>query len=204
MFAGCVGIVCLPDIADDSCKKRPVLSIVLAARSGILKTQEPKSLRTDLAGSDVLASVASIGLLSTECGVRMEGELMHLEHIGYMVHDPVDVARWYCDHLDFCITRQMTQSPWTHFLVDGSGRMMLEIYNNPKAQVPDYASQDPLVLHLAFAVDDVDRVRARLLFAGAKTEGEITATAAGDQLAMLRDPWGLAIQLAKRAKDMVT
>jgi glyoxylase I family protein len=130
----------------------------------------------------------------------MEGEVMHLEHIGYMVSDPVAVARWYCDQLNFRVFRQMSHSPWTHFLVDGSGRMMLEIYNNPKAQVPNYASLDPLVLHLAFAVDDVEQIRGQLLIAGAKAEGEISVTAAGDRLAMLRDPWGLAIQLAKRAK----
>lgn len=127
---------------------------------------------------------------------------MHLEHIGYMVSDPVAVARWYCDHLSFRVARQMSKSPWTHFLVDGSGRMMLEIYNNPKAQVPDYAALDPLVLHLAFAVDDVQQVRGCLLAAGAKAEGEVTMTAAGDQLAMLRDPWGFAIQLAKRSQAM--
>jgi len=125
--------------------------------------------------------------------------MMQLEHIGYLVNDPVAVARWYCDHLGFRIARQMSHSPWTHFLVDGSGQMMLEIYNNPKAKVPDYASFDPLVLHLAFAVEQVESTREHLIAAGAQAEGEITVTAAGDQLAMLRDPWGFAIQLAKRA-----
>ena len=59
------------------------------------------------------------------------------------------------------------------------------------------------MLHFAFAVDDPAAVRERLLAAGASAEGELTTTAAGDQLAMLRDPWGLAIQLAKRKQPMV-
>ena len=33
--------------------------------------------------------------------------------------------------------------------------------------------------------------------------GDISVTPAGDQLAMLRDPWGFAIQLAKRNQPMI-
>jgi glyoxylase I family protein len=128
---------------------------------------------------------------------------MRIEHVGYMVQDPPAVAQWYCDHLGCRVARQMSQSPWTHFLLDGAGQAMLEIYNNPKAHVPDYGAIDSLVLHVAFAVDDVARERARLLAAGAKAEGEMVVIASGDQLAMLRDPWGFAIQLAKRAQPMI-
>jgi len=41
-----------------------------------------------------------------------------------------------------------------------------------------------------------------LLQAGATTEGEVTTTPFGDDLAMLRDPWGFAVQLVKRAVPM--
>jgi hypothetical protein len=33
---------------------------------------------------------------------------------------------------------------------------------------------------------------------------EVTTTPAGDKLAMLRDPWGLAIQFVRRAEPMLT
>jgi catechol 2,3-dioxygenase-like lactoylglutathione lyase family enzyme len=128
---------------------------------------------------------------------------MRIEHFGYMVEDPVQVARWYVAHLGFQIRRQQSQSPWAHFLADATGRVMLEIYNNPRAVVPDYAAMDPLVLHLAFSVHDVPQTRGELLAGGASAEGEITVTSCGDQLAMLRDPWGMAIQLVKRAEPMV-
>ena len=128
---------------------------------------------------------------------------MRIEHVGYMVQDPLAVAQWYCEHLGFRVARKLSQSPWTHFLVDGSGRVMLEIYNNPQAKVPDYAAMDALLLHVAFAVDDVAAMRDRLLAAGARAEGEVTVIACGDQLAMLRDPWGFPLQLAKRAEPMV-
>ncbi|MFM2295756.1 MAG: hypothetical protein RLZZ350_2169, partial [Verrucomicrobiota bacterium] len=45
--------------------------------------------------------------------------------------------------------------------------------------------------------------RAKLLQAGATAEGEVSSNADGDQLAMLRDPWGLALQLIKRTTRMV-
>jgi len=128
---------------------------------------------------------------------------MQIEHIGYMVEDPVAVARWYCDHLDFEVKRKIDVSPHAHFVADGSGRVMIEIYNNPQAVVPDYASMDPLVLHLALSVDDVEATRQRLIKGGASAEGDVAVTNAGDQLAMLRDPWGLAVQLVKRAEPMV-
>ena len=81
--------------------------------------------------------------------------------------------------------------------------MMLEIYNNPPDAVPDYASMDPLLLHIAFMADDVKGIREKLIAAGATPVGEVTVTSSGDELAMLRDPWGVAIQFVKRAKPML-
>ncbi len=130
---------------------------------------------------------------------------MKIEHIGYMVQDPIQVAGWYCQHLGFRVARGMQTSPFTHFLVDESGNGMLEIYNNPAAGVPDYASMDPLVLHIAFDTgqESIEGVRDRLLEAGAVLFSELGVTPAGDRLVMLRDPWGMAIQLAQRKVPMV-
>jgi catechol 2,3-dioxygenase-like lactoylglutathione lyase family enzyme len=128
---------------------------------------------------------------------------MRIEHVGYMVQEPAAVARWYSEHLAFEVRRKVTGPPYTHFLADGSGRVMIEIYNHPNARVPDYAAMDPLVLHLAFSVEDVEATRTNLLQAGATPLGDVGTTADGDQLAMLRDPWGLAIQLVRRAQPMV-
>jgi hypothetical protein len=59
-----------------------------------------------------------------------------------------------------------------------------------------------MVLHVAFGVSDLKSERQRLLLAGATAVGDVTVTPAGDELAMLRDPWGLAVQLVKRAKPL--
>jgi glyoxylase I family protein len=80
---------------------------------------------------------------------------------------------------------------------------MLEIYKRKEVQVPDYANMDPLLLHVAFICDDVTGTVRKLVAAGARMVGDITNTPEGDELAMLRDPWGFAIQLAKRAKPML-
>jgi len=130
---------------------------------------------------------------------------MKIEHVGYMVQKPIEVAAWYCQNLGFKVARSMQTTPFTHFLVDGSGAVMVEIYNNPAASVPDYASMDPLVLHLAFNVSDetIEEVRDRLIAAGAMVYSNLAVTPAGDQLIMLRDPWGMAVQLAKRKEPMI-
>jgi glyoxylase I family protein len=130
---------------------------------------------------------------------------MKIEHAGYMVQDPIRTAEWYCHNLGFRIARGMQGSPFTHFLADASGNVMLEIYNNPAARVPDYAAMDPLVLHIAFDIgaETIESARDRLLAGGCTLYSDLTVTPAGDQLIMLRDPWGLALQLAKRSKPMI-
>ena len=67
----------------------------------------------------------------------------------------------------------------------------------------NYAAMHPQVLHIAFAVEDVDETRARLVAAGATPEGEVTRLENGDLLAFLRDPWGIPLQLAKRGQPLV-
>ena len=80
---------------------------------------------------------------------------------------------------------------------------MIEIYNNPRCEVPDYASQDPLLMHLAFVCQEIEETVGRLCAAGCRVETGPEVTPAGDNLAMLRDPWGLSIQLCHRAEPMV-
>jgi catechol 2,3-dioxygenase-like lactoylglutathione lyase family enzyme len=128
---------------------------------------------------------------------------MRIEHTAYQVQDPVAAARWYVQHLGMTLKRAQTERPFTHFIADDGNAVLLEFYNNPKVPVPDYCGMDPLVLHIAFYSDDVHETRRRLLAAGATAEGDVQVTPAGDTLAMLRDPWGLPIQLAHRSNPMI-
>ena len=128
---------------------------------------------------------------------------MKIEHTAYQVEDPVAVARWYVDHLGLTVKRAQQERPFGQFLADDGDAVMLEFYNNPKIPVPDYRAIDPLALHIAFLADDVDATRTRLVAAGATAEGDVQVTPSGDTMAMLRDPWGLAIQFVRRAERMI-
>jgi glyoxylase I family protein len=133
----------------------------------------------------------------------VQGSMVRLEHVGLNVADPIKAAQWYVENLGMRVLREGPAPINARFLADGAGNMMLEIYHNPPEAVPNYAAMDPLLLHVAFMAEDVDAIRSKLLAAGATAVGEVTTTEAGDKLAMLRDPWGLAIQFVRRADPML-
>ncbi|MFW6158195.1 MAG: VOC family protein [Planctomycetota bacterium] len=127
---------------------------------------------------------------------------MKIEHAAWTVEDAVAAADWYVEHLAMQVVRAGPPPANARFLADATGRVLLEIYNNPKVRVPDYRNTHPLIIHLAFHVDDVAAEHERLLAAGATEVDPPDALENGDQLSMLRDPWGFPIQLMKRAEPM--
>ncbi len=127
---------------------------------------------------------------------------MKIEHIALNVEKPVEMAEWYVEHLGMSVARQDEEPPYVHFLKDSTGKVMIELYNNPADQVPDYRSMDPLLMHLAFVSGAPGQDKADLLEAGATLVDDSTLPD-GSRIIMMRDPWGLAIQLCKRAKPMI-
>ena len=125
-----------------------------------------------------------------------------VEHVAWQAQDPVAVAEWYVNNLGFRILRRNDDPAKTHFIADSSGKCVIEIYNNPAASVLDYRSMHFLQLHLAFQVADPTATRDALLKAGCTIAEDVRTTPAGDTLCMMRDPFGFAIQLCKRAKPM--
>jgi catechol 2,3-dioxygenase-like lactoylglutathione lyase family enzyme len=125
------------------------------------------------------------------------------EHIGLNVRDPAAVANWYTEHLGMKVMRRSVPPSKTEFIGDSAGTMTLELTGNAEAPVIDLASISHASLHLAFMVDDVKSIRDSLLAAGAKLVADITTTPQGDQVLMLRDPWGMAIQLVQRVEPML-
>ena len=139
---------------------------------------------------------------------------MRIEHFARNVAEPVAMARWYVEHLGMRIAVGSNEPPYGHFLADGGGpaapgaggadcadHVMIEIYHNPADAIPDYAAQSPARLHLAFVSADPAGDRDRLLAAGA-TYVEDVHLPDGGYLVTLRDPWGLAIQLARRGREL--
>lgn len=125
-----------------------------------------------------------------------------VEHIAWQVAEPEAMVAWYCDTLGFSVLRKMDKSPHMHFIADSSGKVIIEIYNNPAASLPDYPTMPPLHLHLAFHVEDPAAVRETLLQHGCTVADDLATTASGDQILMMRDPWGFPIQFVKRATPL--
>ena len=111
---------------------------------------------------------------------------MKIEHVAFQVDDPHAVSAWWVKNLGLTVKRTYPDRPWGHFLADDGDAVMVEFYNNPKAAVPDYTG-----------------VRQRLIAGGATPEGAPQTAPNGDVLAMLRDPWGLAVQLVTRKDQMI-
>jgi len=128
---------------------------------------------------------------------------MKFEHVAINVKDPVAMADWYTRNLNMTVRNALKEAPYTHFLADETGSAMLEIYQNPPDAVPDYSSQHPLQLHVAFVSNDPETDKQHLLEAGC-TLFEDQHLEDGSRLVMLRDPWGFALQLCHRATPMIT
>jgi glyoxylase I family protein len=127
---------------------------------------------------------------------------MKLEHFAINVEKPVEMAQWYVSNFGFKLVRQQNAAPFTHFLSDESGRIMIEIYKNPADQIPAYRAMDPLILHIAFVSVNPEKDKAKFLASGASFDSEIRMED-GSHLIMMRDPWGLAFQLCKRGVPML-
>lgn len=127
---------------------------------------------------------------------------MKIEHFAFNVADPIAVAAWYVANLGMTVVRKQEGGAHTHFLGDDSGQVMVEIYCNPVDQVPDYASMNPLLLHLAFVCENPDQTRADLEKVGATFSEEVKLDD-GSHLVMLRDPWGFSLQFCKRGNPML-
>ncbi len=124
---------------------------------------------------------------------------MKFEHYAINVEDSVAVANWYVEHCGMKIEVALPAAPFMRFLSDSTGRVVIELYSNPAAPIPDYASQNHLVYHLAFAVEDIDAEKDRLMSAGCSLIEEL-GPEPGTRLVMLRDPFGMALQLCQRAR----
>jgi hypothetical protein len=100
------------------------------------------------------------------------------------------------------IIRQAPTPPYIHFLADAREHVVIEIYSNAADAVPDYPAMHPLRFHVAFKTDDPDADMAALTGAGATLVDQQTLPD-GSRLVMLRDPWGLPLQLCKRTTPLL-
>ena len=120
--------------------------------------------------------------------------------MAFNVKDMDAVVGWYTKNLDLKVARQV---PGTMaFLADASGRVIFEIYHRATEPRIDDPAPHAYTLHNAFVVDDVAAARERLLAVGATVVADVTVTAAGDELLLLADPFGLGLQVIRRKVPM--
>jgi len=126
---------------------------------------------------------------------------MRLEHCALQVPDAPALADWYVKHLGCSVARSGGAPAFVRFLA--AGPVLIELYQGSLAPTPDYFSRHPAQFHLAFVSEALEADRNRLVKAGATIAEDCFTTPAGDELVMLRDPWGIGLQLVKRAKPML-
>jgi glyoxylase I family protein len=124
---------------------------------------------------------------------------MMFEHFALNVADARAVAAWYVTNLGFTVVRSREDAPYTRFLADESGRVVVELYSNLSARITEFGAGHPLTFHLAVVTQAADEDRQRLESAGATFFVE-DALPDGSRLIMMRDPWGMPLQLCQRAK----
>ncbi len=119
------------------------------------------------------------------------------EHTALNVPEIDAAGQWYCRNLNMKVLRS---GPSVRYLADTTGRLIFELYTNPKVEIPDYSQVHPMTMHLAFCVSDVQGAIEKLTAAGATIVSDYETAPSGDEMAMLRDPWGIPLQLMKRAE----
>ena len=111
---------------------------------------------------------------------------MKFEHFALNIPDTRATSQWYVANLGLRVARQMAEDPYTTFLADDSGRIIIEFYSNKAAIFPDYASSHPLCFHIAFVSGDpvadakrlkaleIENARLKKLLAESMLEIEVT------------------------------
>ncbi len=127
---------------------------------------------------------------------------MKIEHFAINVKEAAAMAHWWAEQFDLQIIRADQVEPYIHFLSDDGNQTIIEIYTNPQGEFPDYANQSIFTFHIAFAVENIEDEMARVVAAGAKSDGPPFSMANGDKMGFVRDPWGVCIQFLQRASPL--
>ena len=122
-----------------------------------------------------------------------------IEHVAIASPDPLRLARWYVDHLDFVINYQPAHSR-TVFIKAADGSM-IEIIESAPDTVPAAGMNSAGLRHLALTVADFPGVYTRLKEKGVRflTDAQTTN---GNSLAFFTDPDGNLLHLLHRESPL--
>ena len=128
---------------------------------------------------------------------------MKIEHFAINVREPQKMAAWWAEQFDLKIIRADEKAPFIHFLADDGNQTLIELYANDSGEFVDYGSLSLYTFHIAFAVEDIEAETARLVAAGGTQDGEIITLGTAVRFSIVRDPWGVAIQLLQRMDPLL-
>jgi glyoxylase I family protein len=123
---------------------------------------------------------------------------MVFEHFALNVNNVSAVVKWYVLHMELKVVSQQKELPFMTFLADSSDRVILELYQRSDEMMTNFVTQHPLTFHLAFVSENAQFDRERLEVERASFIEEVRKED-GSHLIMLRDPWGMPLQLCQRA-----
>ena len=119
-----------------------------------------------------------------------------LEHTALASPDPLRLAKWYVEHLDFHINFEYAGN----YFVKAANGTMLEIIPSEGERAPQ-KMKDPGIRHLAIAVDSFDAAHEDLK---AKSVNFLTEafTTQGNRLVFFADADGNIVHLIEREKPL--
>ncbi len=123
---------------------------------------------------------------------------MIFEHFAVNVAEAASVVEWYESNMGLKARVAEKKPPFVTFLEDSSGRVVIEFYQRTDAPVIDFSNKNSLSFHVAFVSEDAEQDKKRLMESGATFELEVNLED-GSHIVMLRDPWGMPLQLCQRA-----
>jgi len=138
-----------------------------------------------------------------------------MEHVGIVVDDLAAAAGFFVE-LGLVLEGEGTvEGRWVDRVVglagvradiammrtpDGHGRLELTKFHSPLAQGENRVApaNTPGIRHIAFVVEDIDAVVARLRARGAKLVGELERYEDSYRLCYVRGPEGIIVELAEQ------
>jgi len=119
-----------------------------------------------------------------------------LEHTAIASPDPLRLAQWYVDHLEFHINFEYAGN----YFVKAANGTMLEIIPS-EGDRAQQKMKDPGIRHLAIAVDNFDVAHEQLKAKSVKFLGE-PFTTQGNRLVFFADADGNILHLIEREKPL--
>ncbi|MCU0600587.1 MAG: VOC family protein [Desulfobacterales bacterium] len=120
-----------------------------------------------------------------------------IEHIGFVIANPCAAADWYAKHLGFTVLRKADNNS-VAFIQEPHCGLIFELIGNPEIHPIDSDLTHPLQVHLAFKSNGIETDIRRLSHAGASFVMHCQTPDPEAKVCILKDPFGLYIQLAQR------